>query len=252
MKYDPKGGTTMMRFTNLLTVMMLSVLFVIGLMQLTEIKNISALVVSLSPSRQAQDSKTEVPTINVVNTAKGNGAPSGSHYNLNILGKEGTRNDTVDSSNGHVIFVPLYGNSKIMLGQGSTFRVIDSNALDGKATFQMPNPDPDNDGVTVYSVWARALGKPGGNSEMTTCTTDLEGVEWCSVYSMVSVRTTGKSSFSDVSKQLLYIYADINLDGTLERYPVFDPALQDYFWNYDNNGLRLLQLRFYPISSNVN
>ena len=27
---------------------------------------------------------------------------------------------------------------------------------------------------------------------------------------------------------------------------IFDSALQDYFWNYQNNGLRLAQLRFYP------
>jgi hypothetical protein len=28
---------------------------------------------------------------------------------------------------------------------------------------------------------------------------------------------------------------------------IFDPSLQDYFWNYQNNGLRLAQLRFYPV-----
>jgi hypothetical protein len=27
---------------------------------------------------------------------------------------------------------------------------------------------------------------------------------------------------------------------------VFNPCLQNYFWNYNNNGLKLLQLRFYP------
>ena len=26
---------------------------------------------------------------------------------------------------------------------------------------------------------------------------------------------------------------------------LFDPALQDYFWDYTNNGLKLMQLRFY-------
>jgi hypothetical protein len=28
---------------------------------------------------------------------------------------------------------------------------------------------------------------------------------------------------------------------------LFDLMLQDYFWQYDNKGLRLLQLRFYPL-----
>jgi len=26
---------------------------------------------------------------------------------------------------------------------------------------------------------------------------------------------------------------------------LFDPALQDYFWSYDNNGMKLAQFRFY-------
>jgi hypothetical protein len=30
---------------------------------------------------------------------------------------------------------------------------------------------------------------------------------------------------------------------------IFDNALIDYFWNYQNNGLRLAQLRFYPITA---
>jgi hypothetical protein len=28
---------------------------------------------------------------------------------------------------------------------------------------------------------------------------------------------------------------------------LFDACLQGYFWQYDNNGLKLLQVRFYPI-----
>jgi hypothetical protein len=66
------------------------------------------------------------------------------------------------------------------------------------------------------------------------------------------LRGSGKPSFSDISKTLLYVYADLNGDGITERYPLFDDALRGYLWEYDNNGLKLLQLRFYPVSSNVN
>jgi len=45
---------------------------------------------------------------------------------------------------------------------------------------------------------------------------------------------------------LLYISVDLNGDGTAERYNIFNDALQDYFWQYDNLGLKLLQLRCYP------
>jgi hypothetical protein len=184
--------------------------------------------------------------------ARGSGSPTGSHYNLNVIGVPKGKDATMTGSSGHRIFVPLVGNCKINLSAGD-FQVLDGNCTDGPSAFQLPNPDPDNDGITTYSVWARALGKPGGKSTTTACATDpVTGEDWCSVYSMVQVRDKGKSSFTDVSKQLLYIYADLDGDGSNERYNLFNDALQDYLWNYDNQGLKLLQLRFYEISSNVN
>lgn len=182
----------------------------------------------------------------------GNGAPNGAHFNLNIIGVSKDKTAPMTGDNGGRIFVPLYGKTSISLKEGDTFAVLDANGTDKDgASFQLPNPDPDNNGVTEYSVWARALGKPGGSSKTTTCATDVDGTLWCSIYSMVLVREKGKSSFTDVSKELLYVYADINGDGITERVPLFDTALQDYFWSYDNNGLKLAQLRFYEVSSTV-
>jgi hypothetical protein len=182
----------------------------------------------------------------------GNGAPSGSHYNLNIIGIPKNKTATMDNNDGHRIFVPLEGKSNIWLKEGDDFDVLDANGTDGNgASFQLPNPDPDNDGITEYSVWARALGKPGGSSTTTTCAyvdTEL----WCSVYSMVLVRDKGASKFTNVTKQLLYVYVDLNADGTVERYPLFSDAMVNYFWSYDNNGLKLAQLRFYEVSTDVN
>jgi len=191
--------------------------------------------------------------------ATGNGAPNGAHYNLNIIGVPKGKTASMTDSSGHRIFVPEVGKCKINLSQGD-FQVLDGNCTDGPAEFQLPNPDPTNSGITVYSVWARALGKPGGSSKTSTCadlvTTDPVTGEtittnYCSVYTLTLTRQKGKSSFGDVSRYLLYIYADLDGDGVLERYPLFDPALQGYFWEYDNNGLKLVQLRFYPQSSTV-
>ncbi len=182
----------------------------------------------------------------------GSGAPTGAHYNLNIIGVAKGKAADLSGNLGHRIFVSLTGNCKINLSIGD-FQVLDANCTDnGKSSFQLPSPDPDNDGITTYSVWARALGKPGGKSATTTCAYDVDGALWCSVYSTVQVRNKGKSTFTDVSRELLYIYADINADGSLERYNLFNDALKDYYWSYDNSGLKLLQLRFYEIPSNVN
>jgi hypothetical protein len=177
---------------------------------------------------------------------------TGAHYNLNIIGVPQGKTADMTGDNGHRIFVPRFGNAKILLSEGP-FGVIDANGTDGNgASFQLPNPDPDGDGVTAYSVFARALGKPGGKSTTTTCMLDTTTNEtYCSVYSMVLVRSKGQSKFDNVSKELLYVYADTNLDGVIERLPLFSDPLDQYYWDYTNDGLHLAQLRFYEIATTV-
>jgi hypothetical protein len=187
----------------------------------------------------------------------GNGAPSGTHYNLNILGKPKEKSADMTGDNGHRIFVNLEGKTRILLSEGADFTVLDANGTDGSASFQLPNPDPDSTGITNYSVWVRALGKPGGSGTMKTCGTTIDTttgllVEVCSMDTLNLARRKGKSTFIDVSRQLLYIYADVNGDGVVDRVPLFDESLLGYYWEYDNQGLKLVQLRFYPVSSNVN
>jgi len=185
----------------------------------------------------------------------GNGGPSGPHYNLNIIGVPQGKTASMTGNNGSRIFVPLYGQTKILLSPGSTFQVLDANGTDSDgASFLLPAPDPDNDGITEYSVFARALGKPGGNSSTRACITDPEDPSYllCSVYSMDLRSTKGPSKFTNVSNELLYVYADIDGDGDIERVPLFGDDSMDFLWEYDNNGLKLAQLRFYDVSTNVN
>ena len=178
----------------------------------------------------------------------GNDAPSGGHYNLNIIGVPKGKKADMTGNNGHRIFVPMGGNTKINLREGD-FQVLDANGTDGTAAFQLPNPDPTNSGITSYSVYIRALGKPGGSASIVTCALDNQNVEYCSGEEVQLVRVSGKSSFTNVSKELLYIYAMI--DGRLQRIPLFDDRFHDFFWSYDNNGLKLAQLRFYQESTIV-
>ncbi len=182
----------------------------------------------------------------------GNGAPNGSHYNLNIIGVSKDKTADMTGTQGHTLFVPLVGNAKILLTEGIDFQVLNRNGTVGPASFQLPNPDPDGDGTTVYSVFARALGKPDKTASITTCAVDPDTLEdVCSVAVLTLTRTKGAQKFENVSKELLFIYADINADGVLERVSLFSDELQDYFWSYDNNGLKLVQLRFYEIPTTV-
>jgi hypothetical protein len=186
----------------------------------------------------------------------GNGSPSGSHYNLNIIGVQKGKNADMTGNQGARIFVPLAGSTQILLCNssdpnsscyGMDFTVLDANGTDGKASFALPEPDPTNSGTSSYSVYARALGKPGGDATMTTCAVDPTTLETvCSEAVLTMDRSKGKSSFDNVTKYLLYVYADLDADGILERVPLFSDQLQDFFWQYDNNHLKLAQLRFYP------
>src|SRR5215831_1540685 len=71
----------------------------------------------------------------------------------------------------------------------------------------------------------------------------------CSVFQLDLSRTKGQQTFQNVTKDLLYVYAILPRQTTLSRVPLFDSRLQDFFWNYDNNGLKNAQFRFYPIST---
>jgi len=190
----------------------------------------------------------------------GNGAPSGAHYNLNIIGVDNPKNfdyNEFEQQNtqgqGHRIFVPLNGNAKIMLGEGD-YGVVDANGTDGIAAFQLPAPDPNNDGITNYSVYIRGLGKPGGTATMSSCMTDGTDT-YCSIDQDVYVSLSAHGNdnkFTNVSKELLYVYADTDGNGQVERIPLFSDPLFTYYWDYLNTGLKLAQLRFYDISTNVN
>ena len=216
----------------------------------------------------------------VVSATTGNGAPNGTHYNLNIIGVPHDKTADMNNNNGGRIFVQLFGGdtagslagktlaqfskvNKIFLAPapvGESFQVLDANATDSNgALFQLP-PDVSAN----WKVWARALGKPDGWSDTTTCamtagadlvlgTADDEVV--CSMSTLTMTRTKN-AKFTDVSSDLLFITITVVGSTTLstclggatgtQTLPLFDPCLQGYFWNYDNHGLKLLQLRFYP------
>lgn len=184
---------------------------------------------------------TAIPGTRVA-ASPGNGAPSGAHFDLNLIGKDKAMPQ--DNSSGHSIFVWQDGSSDIFLFPGP-FGVLDDNAtdLDGGA-FQLPPPD--TTGSFTYTVWLRPVGKPGGTGSITTCATDpLTGDIVCSLNSAFTVRNNGKSNFVNVSDELLFITYVDSITGHKVTVSLFDAALQGYFWDYDNNGQKIVQLRFY-------
>jgi hypothetical protein len=181
----------------------------------------------------------------------GNSIPvNGQHYNLNIIGAKNVGD--IGDSMGHTMFVNLYGMSKITMTQDplGVFKVTDRNGLDGKAAF---NIAPGH-----YNVYATALGKPNGNVHIDAYGNFTDAVDGTTLIPLGYVdisRTKGSPVSLNINK---LFYVDVTICTAVDEYGtctetttyedtwVFDiPELLEYFWNYNNNGLKLLQVRFY-------
>lgn len=142
--------------------------------------------------------------------------------------------------------------------------------------------DTDSD----YSVYVRPLGKPGGWATITTCAELIQSTfaellpknfvralnrtgafgGYASVEQVgqdITMRDKGPSKFQNVTAQLLTIVfkVEVDEDGDLSttedieiiyvRVPIFDDSLGGEYWEYDNHGLKLLQVRFYDNQTDV-
>jgi hypothetical protein len=244
-----------------------------------------AAIAAISACSNESTAPTATSDLAARSALTGNGAPSGPHYDLNIIGVSNPKTSDMTGSDRHTIFVWLDGASKISLQEGPEFQVLDGNGTDNNgATFQLPDPGLSfdwntlqlTDANTEYSIFIRPLGKPGGWATMTTCaeiaaafslsgktlrgnpSLTTPGAE-CSleqVGSDILGRNIGKSKFTNVTAQLTTIVLNVIDDATgavitTVRVPIFDQAFENEFWEYDNHGLKLAQVRFYACSTNV-
>ena len=153
------------------------------------------------------------------------------------------------------------------------FGVIDANATDGNgAILGIPDPCADAAALTPctpsYRIYSRGHGggPNGGSATLTTCADESLAIDpllnpiddvWCGSNG-ITVGVSKKAS--EITSSLLRM--SITVDGTqdpalatclgtsligaqtLDVY-LFDDCFENYFWNYDNKGLKLLEVRFY-------
>jgi len=163
-------------------------------------------------------------------------------------------------------------------GNGASFQM----PLPGLDAYIVGDPG-DADVESSYSVFVRSLGKPGGWATITTCADVVDSTfggllsgqdinilnragafgGLCSIEQVgqeITMRAAGQPKFSNVTAALLTIVFEVEIDedgdGIVDdtvqvRVPIFDDSLENEYWEYDNNGLRLLQVRFYDCSTNV-
>jgi hypothetical protein len=162
----------------------------------------------------------------------------------------------------------------------------------------MTNPDGSPvDYMSDYSVFVRPRGKPGGWATITTCAelydatggelfdmlnkteqktilNRTDGDAYCSVEQVgrdVTLREKGKSTFTNVTAELLTIvfaiWVDLDDDDERDegeiffvRVPIFDPLLQGEYWEYEQGWdedaqewctLKNLEVRFYAYQTDV-
>jgi hypothetical protein len=206
--------------------------------------------------------RTTVPTMEgSPDLALSTGLPNNGHdrlYKFNIIGVPREKNPDMTGDAGKRLFVKLEGQSKIYLQKGE-FDIIDANATDGNGgRFQLPDPDPDGDGETWYGVYVRPVGTPNRSATIGSCIEGdldptLEGVETlCSTETKLLVRGTGKPQVENVSKELLSVCLDTDdVVGCDTRSFLFDDSTVEYLWNYDNNGLRVVQVYLLEIPQQI-
>lgn len=202
---------------------------------------------------------------------KGNGFPSGKHYELGLIGRPNNyTGGGTDNSNRHNIFLPLDtsgyvdGKVKLYMQQSADgFLVVDGDATSdsgvGEATFQI--------GPGYYAVFARALGKPGGNINFDAYFTYLidlglpSDAIWLGNVDLTrGIQKDGqwvgkKPQTVEISKLFYYTgclaYGGTTVDPYTICYTnewVFDIlGFLNYWWDITNNGLKRLEIRFYPV-----
>jgi len=196
----------------------------------------------------------------------GSGAPSGPHWNINIIGhpKGGIGGDY---SSGHSIMIPLRNvngpdglrceldgvnfvddtsptgvtleptGAKIYFVAGDHFEIIDRDATDDNGATIMVPVEGD---VIQFDVYIRVLGKPSQCMNINAYAYDLEQNLWFLAGRVTLSRAKGKSTF--VKANDLF---NVWFSGSETVLSVFNDVFESYFWSILNNGTRLVQVRFY-------
>ena len=205
------------------------------------------------------------------NTATGHAAPSGPHWNINIIGhpKGGIGGD---DSSGHSIMIPLKnvppgvqltcpdengvviiddqgetGNTeptgaRIYFVAGDHFEIIDRDATDGNGAKIMV---PVEGEVIQFDVYMRVLGKPNTCMNINAYAYDLEQNLWYQAGTVYVSRKTGKSTFVRANELFTVCIWDSVQQKCVDYRSVFNNLFESYFWSILNDGTRLVQLRLY-------
>jgi hypothetical protein len=190
---------------------------------------------------------------------------NGRHFQINIIGACHEKDGDFDNPRRGTVFVKLNRQGSIVTqinfepntADPNKFAVLDGNGWDdGEVTIAVPY---DLEGTLSYNVYAIPLGKPNGKVTVDATVVfddDTTGALLASHYELF--RNNGKPITYDISNIFRasgWIDENDNDvqdagDTTFNNVWVFNvPTLVDYYWTYDNEKCKLLQVRFYETVS---
>src|SRR5262245_33759842 len=206
-----------------------------------------------------------------------NPCPGDKEYQFNIIGTK-DKNPVMTNNDGHRIFVKLNGTSNIyMTGDtdpatdglqcGNKFDVLDANGTDADGATLLVPCDPltsDNLNPSVcFDVYATPLGTPRGAANVDVICSFDDTCIGCNITPPGSCDTgtidlkLSRKSGKPVAQNITKFFRasgciDVNGSGICDAGDIsfgnewiFNiAALQDYYWNYDNTGNRITQIRF--------
>ena len=141
------------------------------------------------------------------------------------------------------------------------FEITDRNALDGDAYISVPSDMLCNDDYIMFDVWIRVMGKPNQCLQITGWAQDfMDGNYYWFRSGTVYLSKKKGTTFEKINELFEVVYcSDPSNDGppngnrgtgtgcevTPETMSVFNGAFQDYFWQFTNQGTKVVQVRLY-------
>lgn len=161
----------------------------------------------------------------------GNGAPSGKHYNLNVIGVPNQKNANFDGGQGSRIFILRTGVTQVYVHGGTSYAVLDHDGTDGVVGTDRLNPglilpyDAGADPTWRVKIYVRLLGPV--DSSIKWKVEYWDGSEWV----LISEFTLNREKPAKFSLKNSQILAD---------------GFEDILWTWDEKqNFRIMQMRLY-------
>ena len=217
-----------------------------------------------------------------------NGMPSGAHFQFNMIGHpngieadensngrtimiplEAVRGSAdVTCADGTTFTNSLEGESnwqqtaepkgvKIIFTAGTSYEITDRDATDGEASVVLDTAaSTGTDGELTtndFEVYIRVLGKPSQCMKIDGYV-EVDTGGWLHTGN-ISLSKNGRPTAEKVTDMFTVdwcVDGDLATDGQscskYVEYSVFDNLFGEYFWDVQNNGTKIVQVRFYPIA----